>query len=91
MSAIFVTGLNTCSPRKRSGHPLASARRATDSEEVQLAEQPRLDVMILDHGLDDECRLRQLLWVGDDLHVLRVDLHFEPAERLLDCRARAVG
>ena len=37
ISCILVTGLNTCSPRKRSGRPLASARRCTDSDEVVVA------------------------------------------------------
>ena len=33
-SAIFSTGLNTCSAAKRSGRPLASASSATDSDDV---------------------------------------------------------
>ena len=86
-SCILVTGLKTCRPTKRSGSPLARARRSIDSEEVvlastasaariacQLAEQPRLDIVILDHCLDHERGPRERLRVGHHLDVLRVDL-----------------
>ena len=47
--------------------------------------------MVLHDGLDDEFLLHELLWVGDDLHVIRVDLGAEPRNRLLDRRASAFG
>ena len=57
---------------------------------LEVAEQVGLDVVVLDDRLHDEARVRDRLRVGDDLDVLRVDLGFQLAQRLLDgpCRAR---
>ena len=82
-----MTGLNTCSPTKRSGRPLSAASRSTDSEEVvlgedrlggehpiQFAQQAGLDVVVLDDRLDHELGPCEGVAVGHDLHVLGVDL-----------------
>ena len=69
--------------------------RVCADDRVEFRVQPRLDVVVLDDGLDDVARRRELLRVGDDLDVMEptrpVDFGAELAEGLLDGRARALG
>jgi len=65
--------------------------RSRVQQRVQLGQQAGLDSWSSMTRLDYECGCSQLLWIGDDLHVLGVDLGVQPRERLLDGRARALG
>ena len=56
---------------------------------MQLAEQAGLDVVVLDDRLDHERRAGERLRVGDDLHVLGVDLGAAGARSVFSTVARA--
>ncbi len=75
--------------RQRGGR--AREDRLGVEDRVQLAEQPRLDVVVLDDRLDHERGLRQRLRLGHDLDVLGVHLGAQAAQGLLHGRARALG
>ena len=87
-----MTGLNTCSPTKRSGRPLACASRSTDSEEVvlaRIASGPRIasssaSSRALTSWSSTTASTTNVaggerLGVGHDLDVLGIDLRAEPA------------
>ena len=58
---------------------------------MQARQQRHLDLVVLDDGLDHECRVGDLVCLGDHAHVLGVHLRMRLAQRLFHLLERALG